>query len=154
MPGLLTGPAALRHPSRVPFCRQASRDRRDWPDSAERSLWKDRAENLLWKEPTEKRDMTEPADPIDRTDPTDPMDRIDPFEPLVFFVVAYNTLLGVKTIPHTLRNAAASLGAGRWAVLTEVLLPGALPNIVTGIRTGLGFAWRCLIAAESVPSSR
>ena len=42
----------------------------------------------------------------------------------VFFVVAYNTLLGVKTIPHTLRNAAASLGAGRWAMLTEVLLPG------------------------------
>ena len=33
----------------------------------------------------------------------------------VFFVVAYNTLLGVKTIPLTLRNAAASLGAGRWA---------------------------------------
>ncbi len=39
----------------------------------------------------------------------------------VFFVVAYNTLLGVRTIPHTLRNAAASLGAGRWALLTEVL---------------------------------
>jgi len=36
----------------------------------------------------------------------------------------------------------ASLGAGRTAMLTEVLLPGALPNIVTGVRTGLGFAWR------------
>ena len=46
----------------------------------------------------------------------------------VFFVVAYNTLLGVKTIPLALRNAAASLGAGRWAMLTEVLLPGALPE--------------------------
>ena len=68
----------------------------------------------------------------------------------VFFVVAYNTLLGVSTIPLALRNAAASLGAGRWAVLTEVLLPGALPNIVTGIRTGLGFAWRGLIAAEMI----
>ena len=38
----------------------------------------------------------------------------------VFFVVAYNTLLGVSTIPMTIRNAAASLGAGRWALLTEV----------------------------------
>jgi taurine transport system permease protein len=71
----------------------------------------------------------------------------------VFFVVAYNTLLGVKTIPHNVRNAAASLGAGRWALLTEVLLPGALPNIVTGIRTGLGFAWRGLIAAEMIATN-
>jgi taurine transport system permease protein len=69
----------------------------------------------------------------------------------VFFVVAYNTLLGVSTIPMPLRHAAASLGAGtRFAMLTEVLLPGALPNIVTGIRTGLGFAWRGLIAAEMI----
>lgn len=68
----------------------------------------------------------------------------------VFFVVAYNTLLGVSTIPMALRHAAASLGAGRRAMLTDVLLPGALPNIVTGIRTGLGFAWRGLIAAEMI----
>ena len=53
----------------------------------------------------------------------------------------------------TIRNAAASLGAGRWALLTEVLLPGALPNIVTGIRTGLGFAWRGLIAAEMIATN-
>ena len=71
----------------------------------------------------------------------------------VFFVVAYNTLLGVSTIPMNIRNAAASLGAGRWALLTEVLLPGALPNIVTGVRTGLGFAWRGLIAAEMIATN-
>jgi taurine transport system permease protein len=71
----------------------------------------------------------------------------------VFFIVAYNTLLGVSTIPPPLRHAAASLGAGRWAMLTEVLLPGALPNIVTGIRTGLGFAWRGLIAAEMIATN-
>jgi taurine transport system permease protein len=71
----------------------------------------------------------------------------------VFFVVAYNTLLGVSSIPMTLRNAAASLGAGRWQVFVEVLLPGALPNIVTGIRTGLGFAWRGLIAAEMIATN-
>lgn len=71
----------------------------------------------------------------------------------VFFVVTYNTLLGVSAIPRPLRHAAASLGAGPWAMLTEVLLPGALPNIVTGIRTGMGFAWRGLIAAEMIATS-
>jgi taurine transport system permease protein len=71
----------------------------------------------------------------------------------VFFIVAYNTLLGVSTIPKELRHAAASLGATRLRMLTEVLLPGALPNIVTGIRTGLGFAWRGLIAAEMIATS-
>lgn len=71
----------------------------------------------------------------------------------VFFIVVYNTLLGVSTIPMALRNAAYSLGAGRWSVFTEVLLPGALPNIVTGIRTGLGFAWRGLIAAEMIATN-
>lgn len=71
----------------------------------------------------------------------------------VFFVVAYNTLLGVSSIPLQLRNAAWSLGASRWNMLWEVLLPGALPNIVTGVRTGLGFASRGLIAAEMIATN-
>lgn len=71
----------------------------------------------------------------------------------VFFVVTYNTLLGVASIPRPLRYAAASLGAGPWRMLTEVLLPGALPNIVTGIRTGMGYAWRGLIAAEMIATN-
>lgn len=71
----------------------------------------------------------------------------------VFFVVTYNTLLGVSSIPMPLRHAAASLGATGWTLLTQVILPGALPNIVTGIRTGLGFAWRGLIAAEMIATN-
>jgi NitT/TauT family transport system permease protein/taurine transport system permease protein len=71
----------------------------------------------------------------------------------VFFVVTYNTLLGVASIPMPLRNAAASLGANGWTLLTQVILPGALPNIVTGIRIGLGFAWRGLIAAEMIATN-
>jgi taurine transport system permease protein len=71
----------------------------------------------------------------------------------VFFVVVYNTMLGVGRIPLTLRHAARSLGASPAQVLTEVLLPGALPNIVTGIRTGMGFAWRGLIAAEIIATN-
>ena len=71
----------------------------------------------------------------------------------VFFVVAYNTLLGVSTIPMPIRHAAASLGTSRWQLLKEVLVPGALPNIVTGVRTGMGFAWRGLIAAEMIATN-
>jgi NitT/TauT family transport system permease protein/taurine transport system permease protein len=71
----------------------------------------------------------------------------------VFFVVVYNTILGVGRVPQPLRDAARSLGAGRLQVLLEVLLPGALPNIVTGIRTGMGFAWRGLIAAEIIATN-
>lgn len=71
----------------------------------------------------------------------------------VFFVVTYNTMLGVASIPMPLRHAAASLGASPWQMLTQVLLPGALPNIVTGVRTGLGFAWRGLIAAEIIATN-
>lgn len=71
----------------------------------------------------------------------------------VFFIVVYNTLLGVSSIPQPLIHAARSLGAHRLQILTEVLLPGALPNIVTGIRTGMGFAWRGLIAAEIIATN-
>ena len=39
-------------------------------------------------------------------------------------------------------------------MLTQVLIPGALPNVVTGIRTGLGFAWRGLIAAEMIATDQ
>ena len=52
-----------------------------------------------------------------------------------------------------LRHAAASLGANGWTLIVQVILPGALPNIVTGIRTGLGFAWRRLIAAEMIATN-
>ena len=45
----------------------------------------------------------------------------------VFFVVTYNTLLGVSSIPMPLRNAAASLGANGWTLLTQVILPGTNP---------------------------
>ncbi len=68
----------------------------------------------------------------------------------VMFPVIFNTVLGVRSVPIELHRAAASLGASRAAVLREVVLPGALPNIVTGLRNGLGYGWRALIAAEII----
>lgn len=68
----------------------------------------------------------------------------------VLFPVVLNTVLGVRSVPMDLHRAALSLGASKAAVLWEVVLPGALPNIVTGLRNGLGYGWRALIAAEMI----
>ena len=69
---------------------------------------------------------------------------------VVFFPILYNTLVGVRTVPQVLINATLSLGANRWQVLTQVILPSALPNIITGFRVGAGFAFRGLIFAEII----
>ncbi len=71
----------------------------------------------------------------------------------VLFPVALNTALGVRSVPIVLHRAAESLGAPRHRILWEVVLPGALPNIITGLRNGLGYGWRALIAAEIIVGS-
>jgi NitT/TauT family transport system permease protein/taurine transport system permease protein len=68
----------------------------------------------------------------------------------VLFPVVLNTVLGVESVPRDLARAAQSLGASRARVLWEVTLPGALPNIITGLRNGLGYGWRALIAVEMI----
>ena len=68
----------------------------------------------------------------------------------VLFPVVLNTVLGVRSVPADLTRAAQSLGASRARILLEVVVPGALPNIVTGLRNGLGFGWRALIATEII----
>jgi taurine transport system permease protein len=71
----------------------------------------------------------------------------------MFFALAYNTVLGVRRIPLPLLRAARSMGAGRVRMFWEVLLPGALPSVVTGLRIGLGYGWRGLVAAEIIATS-
>jgi NitT/TauT family transport system permease protein/taurine transport system permease protein len=68
----------------------------------------------------------------------------------VLFPVVFNTALGVRSIPLEFTRAAQSLGARPWRILLEVVVPGALPNIITGLRNGLGYGWRALIAAEMI----
>jgi NitT/TauT family transport system permease protein/taurine transport system permease protein len=68
----------------------------------------------------------------------------------VLFPVVLNTVLGVRSVPADMHRAAQSLGASRARILWEVVLPGALPNIFTGLRNGLGYGWRALIAAEMI----
>jgi ABC-type nitrate/sulfonate/bicarbonate transport system permease component len=51
-------------------------------------------------------------------------------------------------------EAAAVLGASRPQILRKVILPSALPSILTGLRVGGGIAWRVIIAAEIFPGTR
>ncbi|WP_258045620.1 ABC transporter permease subunit, partial [Escherichia coli] len=53
-----------------------------------------------------------------------------------------------------LPRAAQSLGASRAQVLWFVILPGALPEILTGLRIGLGVGWSTLVAAELIAATR
>ena len=67
-----------------------------------------------------------------------------------FFPIVLNTIHGVEAIDRQLVRAATSLGAGRAAIFREVVFPGALPSIVTGLSVGMGVSWICLISAEMI----
>jgi NitT/TauT family transport system permease protein/taurine transport system permease protein len=71
----------------------------------------------------------------------------------VFFPILFNTILGVRSIPENMVNAALCLGASPWVLVKEVYLPGALPSIVAGIRLGAGYGWRALIGGEMIATS-
>jgi ABC-type nitrate/sulfonate/bicarbonate transport system permease component len=68
----------------------------------------------------------------------------------MFFPILVNTIVGVKNIDPNLVRAARSLGAPEHKVLLRVVLKGALPQIITGVRIGLGVGWMALVAAELV----
>ena len=68
----------------------------------------------------------------------------------VFFPVAFNTMVGVRTIPAQLSNAVRVLGASRARLIRDVWLPGAMPGVVVGVRLGIAYGWRALIAGEMV----
>ena len=58
----------------------------------------------------------------------------------VLFLVLVNTMTGVRAINPVLLKAARDLGASRLQIFVKVILPGALPNIFTGLRLGAGMA--------------
>ena len=68
----------------------------------------------------------------------------------MFFPILVNTIVGVKNIEPNLVRAARSLGAPERKVLWRIVLQGALPQIITGVRIGLGVGWMALVAAELV----
>jgi len=66
------------------------------------------------------------------------------------FPILLNTIHGVEGVDARLIASARSLGSGRRAILTEVILPAAAPSIVTGLSIGMGTAWFCLVTAEMI----
>ena len=67
-----------------------------------------------------------------------------------FFATALNTMLGVESIDESYSRAAYCLGASKWQVFREVVVPGAMPFIFTGLQISVGVAWFSLVAGEMV----
>ncbi|WP_411576956.1 ABC transporter permease [Streptomyces sp. SCSIO ZS0520] len=64
--------------------------------------------------------------------------------------VAVSTTTAVAAVPRSLIEAARALGASRWDVVRDVVVPSALPETLTGIRLAVGVAYSSLVAAELV----
>ena len=71
----------------------------------------------------------------------------------IFAPVAIGTRSGVRSAAIEQIHAAYSLGASRWQVLVQVILPAALPEIITAVRIGMGVGWTTLVAAEMVAAT-
>ncbi|WP_180155673.1 ABC transporter permease [Acinetobacter sp. YH12045] len=66
------------------------------------------------------------------------------------FPILLNTIHGVEAVDPRLIASAKSLGASEFAIVREVVIPGALPNITTGLSIGMGTCWFCLVTAEMI----
>jgi len=72
----------------------------------------------------------------------------------VFAPISIATVQGVRRVDESRIRAARSLGAGRWQLVRLVILPSAAPEILTGVRIGLGVGWSTLVAAELIAATR
>jgi taurine transport system permease protein len=72
----------------------------------------------------------------------------------VFAPVALGARSGVKSAAIEQIHAAYSFGASRWKVMRYVILPAAMPEILTAMRIGIGFGWTTLVAAEMVAATK
>jgi taurine transport system permease protein len=71
----------------------------------------------------------------------------------IFAPIAIATATGVRTVDPAKLRAAQSLGATRAQLIRHVILPSALPDILTGVRIGLGVGWSTLVAAELIAAT-
>ncbi len=67
-----------------------------------------------------------------------------------FFPIYMNTLTGLTQCDRKLSEVGQSLGFGRAKIFFRILLPGALPSVLAGMRIALGYSWRSIIGAEMV----
>jgi NitT/TauT family transport system permease protein len=67
-----------------------------------------------------------------------------------FFPIVLGAISGSKEVPPRLVEAGRMLGARRWEILAQVVVPASAPAVVNGLRVGLGIAWVVLVLGESV----
>ena len=67
-----------------------------------------------------------------------------------FFPIVMNALAGVQAAESSYLEVARSFQANQWTVLRSVILPGAVPHVMTGLRLGAGRAWIGVVVAELV----
>jgi len=70
-----------------------------------------------------------------------------------FYPIVTSAIHGVQNVNQTLIDSARVLGANRRQIFLNVLLPAAMPAIISGLRIGLGICWMCLVSAEMLPGS-
>jgi len=68
----------------------------------------------------------------------------------VIWPLTLNASAGFRAVPDTLRMAGRNYGLGGLRMVLQILIPAALPSILSGLKIGWAFAWRTLIAAELV----
>jgi NitT/TauT family transport system permease protein len=68
----------------------------------------------------------------------------------VLWPLTLNATAGFRAVPETLRMAGRNYGLGGLRLVLQILIPAALPAILSGLKIGWAFAWRTLIAAELV----
>ncbi len=69
------------------------------------------------------------------------------------FPIYLNTYHGIRTIDRDLIEMAEVNGLGKFAIFWRVLLPGAMPSVLVGLRYALGIMWLTLIVAETISAS-
>jgi NitT/TauT family transport system permease protein len=64
-----------------------------------------------------------------------------------------NAYRGARYVEPRFVEAAQTLGASHWRIITEVLLPASVPSIVAGLRVSAGLGWQSLVGAELIVAS-
>jgi len=71
-----------------------------------------------------------------------------------FAPLAMSARAGVRSVSQEQIHAAYSMGATKWQVIWHVVVPAAMPEILTAMRIAIGFGWTTLVAAEMVAANR
>jgi len=71
-----------------------------------------------------------------------------------FFPIFLNTLHGIGSTDPKLKEVAYTYGLSHWGLMSRVYLPSAAPSVFVGMRLGLSYCWRSLVAAELLGASK